>query len=98
MDRQSSDRYSYDPRQNKRTWGKNCHCVYKKLDQIDGYCGNTLSIVKIVKKIFILYIFKAPVHGMVETNWGDNIQESSQCVDTRYSWVSYLFENYLTQH
>ena len=38
------------------------------LHKIDRYCGNTLSIVKIVKKIFISYIFKGPVDGEMNCN------------------------------
>ena len=58
MDRWSSDRDSYYQRQNKRTWGKNCDLLYKKLHQIDGYCGNTLSIVKMEKKILNFIYFQ----------------------------------------
>ena len=44
-ERRTSDRDIYHPRQNKRTWGKNCNIFYKMLHKIDRYCGNTLSIV-----------------------------------------------------
>ena len=48
------------------------------LDKIDWYCRNTLSIVKIVKKIFISYIFKGPVDGEMNcymyTEWLGQIE------------------------